>query len=94
MLPQVLGSHKGHAGKPEEGEVTWGLGDAQRERGLELGRFPDTFQRTEAGALFSEAKNSAKPLQILFYLVLSLAHSFWLNKVSSFPVPWSLITRA
>lgn len=67
---------------------------SERERGLRVGCFPDTFQRTEVGVLCSEAKNSAKLLQILFYLVLSLAHSFWLNKVSSFPVPWSLITRA
>lgn len=64
------------------------------DRGWGVGHFPDSFQRTEVGVLCCRAENSARLLQILLYLVLSLAHSFWLNKVSSFPVSWSLITRA
>lgn len=60
--------------------------------GWGLGCFPDSFQRTKVGELCCWAENSTRLLQILLYLVLSLAHSFWLNKVSSFPVSWSLIT--
>lgn len=72
--------------------MKWGLGDAQKGRaGWGVGCFPDSFQRTEVGELCCGAENSARLLQILLYLVLSLAHSFWLNKVSSFPVSWSLI---
>lgn len=58
---------------------------------------PGTFVKEQRLVCFAVGpENSASLLQILLclYLVLSLAHSFWLNKVSSFPVSWSLITRA
>lgn len=58
-----------------------------------MGCFPDSFQRAEVGVLCGGTGNSARLLQVLLYLVLSLAHSFWLNKVSCFPAARSLITR-
>lgn len=69
-------------------------GYSEVERWVGVGCFPDSFQRTEVDVLCCGPKNSARLLQILLYRVRSLAHSFRLNKVSSFPVSWSLITRA